>query len=242
MQPDAVNSLDLGGAVAHDLSILGLFLQADIVVKAVMVILLLASFWSWAVIFDKVMRLRRLKRETAQFEESFWSGGSLDDLYDRVGQRPVEPMSAIFAAAMREWRRSAAKGLIGSGQLRASLQDRIERVMDVTVGREMERLERFMAYLATVGSVAPFIGLFGTVWGIMNSFQAIAAQKNTSLAVVAPGIAEALFATALGLVAAIPAVVAYNKLSTDFGRYAGRLEAFASEFSAILSRQLDEKA
>ncbi|MBX6369839.1 MAG: protein TolQ [Rhodospirillales bacterium] len=242
MQPDAVNSLDLGGAVAHDLSILGLFLQADIVVKAVMLILLLASFWSWAVIFDKVMRLRRLKRETAQFEESFWSGGSLDDLYDRVGQRPVDPMSAIFAAAMREWRRSAAKGLIGSGQLRASLQDRIERVMDVTVGREMERLERFMAYLATVGSVAPFVGLFGTVWGIMNSFQAIAAQKNTSLAVVAPGIAEALFATALGLVAAIPAVVAYNKLSTDFGRYAGRLEAFASEFSAILSRQLDEKA
>lgn len=242
MQPDAVNSLDLGRAVAHDLSILGLFLQADIVVKAVMVILLLASFWSWAVIFDKVMRLRRLKRETAQFEESFWSGGSLDDLYDRVGQRPVDPMSAIFAAAMREWRRSAAKGLIGSGQLRASLQDRIERVMDVTVGREMERLERFMAYLATVGSVAPFVGLFGTVWGIMNSFQAIAAQKNTSLAVVAPGIAEALFATALGLVAAIPAVVAYNKLSTDFGRYAGRLEAFASEFSAILSRQLDEKA
>jgi biopolymer transport protein TolQ len=151
-------------------------------------------------------------------------------------------MSAIFAAAMREWRRSAAKGLIGSGTLRASLQDRIERVMQVTIGREMERLERFMAYLATVGSVAPFVGLFGTVWGIMNSFQAIAAQKNTSLAVVAPGIAEALFATALGLVAAIPAVVAYNKLSTDFGRYAGRLDAFSTEFSAILSRQLDEKA
>jgi biopolymer transport protein TolQ len=143
---------------------------------------------------------------------------------------------------MREWRRSAAKGLIGSNSLRASLQDRIERVMGVTMGREMERIERFMAYLATVGSTAPFVGLFGTVWGIMNSFQSIAASKNTSLAVVAPGIAEALFATALGLVAAIPAVVAYNKLSTDFGRYAGRLEAFASEFGAILSRQLDEKA
>jgi biopolymer transport protein TolQ len=242
MQPDVVNAVNLGGVVPHDLSILGLFLQADIVVKVVMMILLLASFWSWAVIFDKTMRLRRLRREAATFEESFWSGGSLDDLYDRVGQRPIEPMSAIFAAAMREWRRSAAKGLIGSGQLRTSLQDRIERVMNVTVGREMERLEKFMAYLATVGSVAPFIGLFGTVWGIMNSFQAIAAQKNTSLAVVAPGIAEALFATALGLVAAIPAVVAYNKLSTDFGRYAGRLEAFSSEFSAILSRQLDEKA
>lgn len=242
MQPDAVTAVNLGGVVPHDLSILGLFLQADIVVKVVMLILLFASFWSWAVIFDKAMRLRRLRREAATFEESFWSGGSLDDLYDRVGQRPVDPMSAIFAAAMREWRRSAAKGLIGSGQLRASLQDRIERVMNVTVGREMERLEKFMAYLATVGSVAPFVGLFGTVWGIMNSFQAIAAQKNTSLAVVAPGIAEALFATALGLVAAIPAVVAYNKLSTDFGRYAGRLEAFSSEFSAILSRQLDEKA
>jgi biopolymer transport protein TolQ len=194
------------------------------------------------VIFDKTMRLRRLKRDAQSFEESFWSGGSLDDLFDRVGNRPTDPMSAIFAAAMREWRRSAAKGLIGSATMRASLQDRIERVMNVTVGREMERLERFMAYLATVGSTAPFVGLFGTVWGIMNSFTSIAASKNTSLAVVAPGIAEALFATALGLVAAIPAVIAYNKLSTDFGRYAGRLEAFANEFSAILSRQLDEKA
>jgi biopolymer transport protein TolQ len=242
MQGNIVDSVPLGGVVPHDMSILGLFLQADIVVKVVMLILLLASFWSWAIIFDKLMRLRRLRREATSFEESFWSGGSLDDLYDRVGSRPGDPMSAIFAAAMREWRRSAAKGLIGSNQLRASLQDRIERVMGVTLGREMERLERFMAYLATVGSTAPFVGLFGTVWGIMNSFQAIAASKNTSLAVVAPGIAEALFATALGLVAAIPAVVAYNKLSTDFGRYAGRLEAFASEFGAILSRQLDEKA
>jgi biopolymer transport protein TolQ len=242
MEPNAVDAVNLGGAIPHDLSIWGLFMSADIIVKAVMLILLGASFWSWAVIFDKLMRLRRLKREAGTFEESFWSGGSLDDLYDRIGNRPPDPMSAIFAAAMREWRRSAAKGLIASGTLRASLQDRIERVMQVTIGREMERLERFMAYLATVGSTAPFVGLFGTVWGIMNSFQAIAAQKNTSLAVVAPGIAEALFATALGLVAAIPAVVAYNKLSTDFGRYAGRLEAFSTEFSAILSRQLDEKA
>ena len=242
MEINPIDSVALGGAVAHDLSILGLFLQADIIVKVVMVILLIASFWSWAVIFDKLMRLRRLRRDATTFEESFWSGGSLDDLYDRIGSRPLDPMSAIFAAAMREWRRSAAKGLTNSNTLRASLQDRIERVMQVTVGREMERLERFMAYLATVGSTAPFVGLFGTVWGIMNSFQSIAASKNTSLAVVAPGIAEALFATALGLVAAIPAVVAYNKLSTDFGRYAGRLEAFSSEFSAILSRQLDEKA
>jgi biopolymer transport protein TolQ len=242
MQGNPIDAAALGSAVPHDLSILGLFLQADIIVKVVMLLLLFASFWSWAVIFDKLMRLRRLRRDASAFEESFWSGGSLDDLYDRIGNRPLDPLSAIFAAAMREWRRSAAKGLTASNNLRASLQDRIERVMEVTIGREMERLERFMSYLATVGSTAVFVGLFGTVWGIMNSFQSIAASKNTSLAVVAPGIAEALFSTLLGLVAAIPAVIAYNKLSTDFGRYAGRLEAFSSEFSAILSRQLDEKA
>ena len=236
-----VETSQLPGAVSHSLSILDLVGQADIVVKLVLLILLLASFWSWAVIFDKLMRLRRLRQSAASFEETFWSGGSLDDLFDRVGQRPVDPMSAVFAAAMREWRRSAAKGLLGTANMRASLQQRIERVMNVTVGREMDRAERFMSYLATVGSTAPFVGLFGTVWGIMDSFQSIAAAKNTSLAVVAPGIAESLFATALGLVAAIPAVVAYNKLSSDFARYAGRLDAFASEFSAILSRQLDER-
>jgi len=231
-----------GTAVSQDLSIVSLFLQADTIVKLVLFLLLAASFWSWAVIFDKLFRLRRLSRDAESFEESFWSGGSLDDLYDRIGTRPADPMSAVFAAAMREWRRSAAKGLITSTTMRTSLQRRIERVMQVTVGREMERLERFMPFLATVGSTAPFVGLFGTVWGIMNSFQSIAAAKNTSLAVVAPGIAESLFATALGLVAAIPAVVAYNKLSTDFNRYAGKLDGFATEFSAILSRQLDEKA
>ena len=239
MQP--LQTTTLAGTVSPSLSMFDLFLQSDSIVKLVMLILLLASFWSWAVIFDKVLRLRRMQRAAASFEDTFWSGGSLDDLYDRVGTRPADPMSAVFGAAMREWRRSAAKGLLGTPGMRSSLQQRIERVMNVTVGREMDRVERFMSYLATVGSTAPFVGLFGTVWGIMNSFQAIAASKNTSLAVVAPGIAEALFATALGLVAAIPAVVAYNKLSTDFGRYAGRLEGFATEFSAILSRQLDER-
>jgi biopolymer transport protein TolQ len=238
MQP--LETTQLPGTVSHTLSILDLVGQSDIIVKLVLLILLAASFWSWAVIFDKAMRLRRLRQSATDFEETFWSGGSLDDLFDRVGQRPVDPMSAVFAAAMREWRR-AAKGLLGTAVMRASLQQRIERVMYVTVGREMDRAERFMSYLATVGSTAPFVGLFGTVWGIMDSFQSIAAAKNTSLAVVAPGIAESLFATALGLVAAIPAVIAYNKLSTDFSRYAGRLEAFASEFSAILSRQLDER-
>jgi biopolymer transport protein TolQ len=237
-----IDSASLGGAVPHDLSIPSLFLQADTIVKIVVILLAIASFWSWAVIFDKVAKLRRLRRDAESFEESFWSGGSLDDLYDRVGTRPMDPMSAVFAAAMREWRRSAAKGLAGSTAMRTNLQDRIERVMHVTLSREMERLERFMPFLATVGSTSPFVGLFGTVWGIMNSFQSIAASKNTSLVVVAPGIAESLFATALGLVAAIPAVIAYNKISTDFGRYAGRLDGFSTEFSAILSRQLDEKA
>ena len=239
MQP--LETTALHGTVVPTLSVFELFLQSDTIVKLVMLMLLVASFWSWAVIFDKTLRLRRLKQAAESFEETFWSGGSLDDLYDRVGQRPVDPMSAVFGAAMREWRRSAAKGLLGTAVMRSSLQQRIERVMNVTVGREMDRVERFMSFLATVGSTAPFVDLFGTVWGIMDSFQSIAASKNTSLAVVAPGIAEALFATALGLVAAIPAVVAYNKLSTDFGRYAGRLEAFATEFSAILSRQLDER-
>ena len=241
MQPNAIDPVPLAGTVTHDLSIVGLFFQSDSIVKLVMLILLLASFWSWAIIFDKAMRIRRLRHAASSFEETFWSGGSLDDLYERVGQRPPDPMTAVFSSAMREWRRSAAKNLLGTPGMRASLQQRIERVMSVTVGREMERVERFMAFLATVGSTAPFVGLFGTVWGIMDSFQSIAASKNTSLAVVAPGIAESLFATALGLVAAIPAVIAYNKLATDFGRYAGRLEAFATEFSAILSRQLDER-
>jgi len=242
MPGSSIDQSVLGGAVAHDLSIIGLFLEADMIVKFVLFLLLAASFWSWAVIFDKITKLRRLSREAESFEESFWSGGSLDDLYDRICSRPVDPLAAVFAAAMREWRRSAAKGLTASTAMRTGLQQRIERVMQVTVGREMERVERFMPFLATVGSTAPFVGLFGTVWGIMNSFQSIAAAKNTSLAVVAPGIAESLFATALGLVAAIPAVVAYNKFSTDFGRYAARLDAFATEFSAILSRQLDEKS
>jgi biopolymer transport protein TolQ len=241
MEQQAVNAAALAGSVSSDLSVWALFLHADILVKIVMVILLLASFWCWAIIFEKITRLRRLRRQATSFEESFWSGGSLDDLYDRLGTRPEDPMSAIFIAAMREWRRSAARGIKGEAQ-REALADRIERVMHITLGREMEDLERYMPFLASVGSTAPFVGLFGTVWGIMNSFSAIAVSKNTSLAVVAPGIAEALFATALGLIAAIPAVLAYNKLSNDLGRYAARLESFAGEFGAILSRRFEEAA
>jgi len=241
MEENVIDTVTAGASVAAtDFSIFGLFMEADLVIKIVILILLLASFWSWAIIFDKVMRMRRLNAQTAEFEDSFWSGGSLDDLYDRVGKYPLHPMAGLFAAAMREWKRSTAQGVRGEKDLRESLQQRIERVMQVSLGREMDFLERHMVFLASVGSTAPFIGLFGTVWGIMNSFEAIGLSKNTSLAVVAPGIAEALFATALGLVAAIPAVVAYNKISNDLGRYANRLESFAGEFSAVLSRQLEE--
>jgi biopolymer transport protein TolQ len=239
------NSVDTavlsGSTGAIDLTVVGLFLHADWIVKAVLLLLLLSSIWSWAIIIEKIFRLRKLDGQASDFEDLFWSGGALEDLYDRVGVQPQDPMSAMFGAAMREWRRSAARGTATATQMRAGLQQRIERVMYVTLGREMDRLERYMTFLASVGSTAPFIGLFGTVWGIMNSFHAIGASKNTSLAVVAPGISEALFATALGLVAAIPAVIAYNKLSSDLTRYASRLEAFAGEFGAILSRQLEER-
>jgi biopolymer transport protein TolQ len=241
MESAAVQSAALAGSVHADMSVWGLFMQADFIVKAVMIGLLLASFWCWAIIFEKIMRMRRLRRQASQFEESFWSGGSLDDLFDRIGSRPVDPMSAIFSSAMREWRRSTSRKGGDREASHQSLSERIDRVMQITLNRELEQLERYMTFLASVGSTAPFVGLFGTVWGIMNSFTAIAVSKNTSLAVVAPGIAEALFATALGLVAAIPAVIAYNKLSTDINRYAGRLEAFAGEFGAILSRQSEDE-
>ena len=241
MENQPVETLTLDGTVTTDLSVWGLFVQADLVVQVVMVILLIASFWSWAIIFEKALRLRRLRSLAATFEEAFWSGGSLEELYDRVGKRPADPMAAVFASAMKEWRRSSSKGPASTELTKSNLQLRVERVMDITVGREMQRLERQMIFLASVGSAAPFIGLFGTVWGIMSAFTAIAATKNTTLAVVAPGIAEALFATALGLVAAIPAVIGFNKLSTDLGRYSSRLGAFAGEFSAILSRQMEEQ-
>ena len=237
-----VAATSLGG-MAHDLSLWGLFVQADWVVKLVMVGLLLASVWVWAIVFEKIASIRRANRQADAFEDSFWSGGSLDDLYRREGERPAHPIAAVFGAAMREWHRSADR-LRGGGPVLAAAgtQERLDRAMTVTVQREMDRMERWMVFLASVGSVAPFIGLFGTVWGIMNSFTAIAGMQNTNLAVVAPGIAEALFATAIGLVAAIPAVLAYNKISTDLARFAGRLEGFASEFGAILSRQTEAVA
>ncbi|MBM10403.1 MAG: protein TolQ [Magnetovibrio sp.] len=238
MENQIVDTVTLSGSVADlDFSLFALFMRADLVVKSVIVILLIASVWCWAIIIQKWSSIRRLNKNSDEFEQGFWSGNSLDDLYDKISHKPLDPMSAIFAAAMREWRRSPG-GQSGGGTS-VKLGERIDRVMHITMAREMDNAERYMTFLATTGATAPFIGLFGTVWGIMNSFQSIAISKNTSLAVVAPGIAEALFATALGLLAAIPAVIAYNKFSRDLDRYAGRLESFSGEFGAILSRELD---
>ncbi|GBD48408.1 protein TolQ [Methylopila sp. Yamaguchi] len=219
------------------MSLWGLFLQAHFVVKFVMLGLLASSVWCWAIVIDKQLLFSRTKRNMDRFEKIFWSGQSLEELYRSLSNRPNTSMAALFVAAMREWKRSYESG----GRSVAGLQQRIDKVLDVTISREVERLESKLLVLATVGSAGPFIGLFGTVWGIMTSFQSIAASKNTSLAVVAPGIAEALFATAIGLVAAIPAVIFYNKFSSQVTRQASRMEGFADEFSAILSRQLDER-
>ena len=225
----------LAPAAGGGFSFLELFLQAHPVVKLVMIGLLLASVWAWAIIVEKLFAFRRARREADRFEQMFWSGQSLDELYTGLSHGGTISMAALFVAAMREWKRSV------EGNIRAlgGIQMRVEKVMDVTISREMELLDRRLLFLATVGSIAPFVGLFGTVWGIMTSFQAIAISKNTNLAIVAPGIAEALFATALGLLAAIPAVIFYNKFAADSSRLSQRLEAFADEFSAIVSRQID---
>ncbi|ANT48777.1 protein TolQ [Mesorhizobium amorphae] len=221
---------------AH-LSIWALFMQASWVVKLVMIGLLFASIWTWAIIVDKLVTYARMRLALNRFEQVFWSGQSLEELYRTLADRKTTGMGAIFVAAMREWKKSFEKG----AKSPLGLQTRIDKAMDLALTREMERLEGRLGFLATTGSAAPFIGLFGTVIGIMTSFQAIAASKNTSLAVVAPGIAEALLATAIGLLAAIPAVIAYNKLSSDANKIAVRMEGFSDEFSAILSRQIDEK-
>jgi biopolymer transport protein TolQ len=223
---------------ASNLSLWALFYNADLIVKLVMVGLMVASVWVWAIAIDKYLLYARMRRSMDRFEQAFWSGQSLEELYRSLSARPAHSMAALFVAAMREWKRS----LESQARSFAGLQMRIEKVMDVTIAREVERLERRLLVLATVGSAGPFIGLLGTVWGIMTSFRAIAGQQSTSLAVVAPGIAEALFATAIGLIAAIPATIFYNKFSAEVNKQAQRLEGFADEFSAILSRQIDERA
>ena len=227
-------------AASPDFSLWGLFLEANFVVKLVMLGLLAASVWVWAIVFEKIVSIRKANQAAAAFEDKFWSGGSLDELFEQDGDNPKHPMASVFSAAMNEWRRS--KKAAGADFIRSSVRERVDRAISVTVAREMERMERWMVFLASVGATAPFVGLFGTVWGIMHSFASIAAMHTTSLAVVAPGIAEALLATAIGLVAAIPAVLAYNKIGTDLSRFAARLEGFGSEFSAILSRQTEASA
>jgi biopolymer transport protein TolQ len=222
---------------SSDLSLFTLFWHAHWIVKAVMIGLLVCSIWVWAIAIDKIVLFSRTSRAMDRFEQAFWSGESLDELYRTLAARPTHSMAALFVAAMREWKRSFE----GTHKSFAGLQMRIDKVMQVTIAREIERLERRLLVLATIGSAGPFVGLFGTVWGIMTSFQSIAASKNTSLAVVAPGIAEALFATAIGLVAAIPATIFYNKFAGEVNKQAQRLEGFADEFSAILSRQIDER-
>jgi biopolymer transport protein TolQ len=237
------------GAIGGDTALTGsggfnlvsMFLTSGFVVQGVMLMLLLASLWSWAIIFTKLLALGALKRKAAKFEKLFWSGQSLDDLYQQIAPKTDHPMAAIFVAALREWRRAFEGGNPRESQV-AGVKERIEKSMNVTILRETDGIERQLGFLATVGSVSPFIGLFGTVWGIMNAFNAIAARHDTTLAVVAPGIAEALFTTAMGLLAAVPAVIFYNRYVNEIGRYVNRLDAFAEEFSAILSRQLDEKA
>jgi len=224
-------------AATHDVSLWGLFMQAGLIVKLVMIGLVGASVWTWAIVIDKYVSYARARRQFDQFEQVFWSGQSLEELYRTLAERSNTGLAAIFVAAMREWKKSFERG----ARSPIGLQMRIDRAMDVTMARETETLESRLSSLATIGSAGPFIGLFGTVVGIMTSFQAIAGSNNASLAVVAPGIAEALLATAMGLIAAIPAVIAYNKFSGEAGKLGARMEGFADEFSAILSRQIDEK-
>ena len=223
---------------AEQFGLLHLFWIASPVVKIVMIGLIVASIICWAIVIEKYVALRNMQRSTDKFEQMFWSGQSLEDLYLTLGPRNNKGMATLFMAAMREWKRSQQSAMRAGFQ---GVQKRINKVMDVQIQKEMSQLEQRLLILATVGSTAPFIGLFGTVWGIMNSFRAIGISKNTNLAVVAPGLAEALFATALGLIAAIPAVMFYNKFSSDIGKVAARLENFADEFSSIISRQLDER-
>ena len=239
--PPGVAAAPAGADVLGSFSIVSMFLRADIIVKAVMILLVLASLWSWTIIFNKLVALQGLKRKARRFEKLFWSGQSLDELYQQFAARNDHPLAAMFIAGLREWRRAFEGGNPRESML-GSVKDRIDKAMSVTILRETDGIEKNLGILATIGSVSPFVGLFGTVWGIMNSFSAIAARHDTTLAVVAPGIAEALFATAMGLLAAIPAVIFYNRFVNEIGRYTNSLDAFADEFSAILSRQLDEKA
>ena len=223
-----------------DFSLLSLFLRADLVVKSVILILIFASIWSWTIIVEKLIKMKRLKQIESEFDEIFWSGNSFEDLFETFNYNQNDPKSKIFCAAIEEWKKSNKINNINSSNIE-SLKERMNRSMQVTFNKEAESIEKNLTFLATAGSTAPFVGLFGTVWGIMNSFQSIAVAQNTNLSVVAPGIAEALFATALGLFVAIPAVVSYNKITSDLSKYFLSLESFIDEFTTIFFRQLENK-
>ncbi len=231
-------SLD-GSAAVADLSFWGLFLQAGIVVKFVMVMLVISSIWSWAIIFDKWISIKSVYIKTRGFEKAFWSGQSLEALYERIKGKDSHPMALVFCAAMHEWQNRNISELQENSNLRAGTKERISQAMQVSINKSLDGLDKNLNFLATVGSSAPFVGLFGTVWGIMVSFQSIAISKNTSLAVVAPGIAEALLATAFGLAAAIPAVIFYNKFAGEVNKITGNLEDFGTELGSIMGRELD---
>ena len=269
---DTETLTDVASTAAQQMSMWDLVWASDMVTKVVMIGLIAASVWSWAIIIEKIGTLRQVKQFTKSFEEKFWSGGSLDRLYESIGNRPRDPMSAMFVSAMKEWKRTnILKSKTDRGIRGVSLQQRIEKAMMVSMDKELDELDTRMGFLASsslsietiiafsmdkeldeldtrmgflasTGSVAPLVGLFGTVWGIINSFNAIAATQSNSLSAMAPGIAEALFTTAFGLIAAIPAVVAYNKISSDIDRFAKKLENFMAEFSSILSREIDDTA
>jgi len=224
-QEVATQVVGLGGST--DFSLIQLFLRADFVVKAVIVILIAASVYSWALIFDKYKLFKRIEKSTTSFEEKFWKSKSAESFYNTFSNKEKDPVATIFQSAMIELIRTKSKS--------SSVQSaRVSRVIEISADKEIKVIEKHFTFLATVGSTAPFIGLFGTVWGIMNSFQSIAISRNTSLAIVAPGIAEALFATALGLLAAIPAVIAYNKFNSDSKKYTGRIENFSKRFLSII--------
>ena len=224
MENQAVDAVNLVQNGAYDLSIFSLFFRADPIVKFVMIGLFVSSIWSWAIIINKIKMIRKMNNVTKKFEDLFWSTSSLEDLYTKTESKNDNPMIAIFNKSMIEWLK------LRNSKIKDKIENRLNNVLVNSINNEITKLEKNMIFLASLGSSAPFVGLFGTVWGIMNSFQAIGITKNTSLAVVAPGIAEALFATALGLIAAIPAVIAYNKLSSIFDNYSIRLETFAQEF------------
>ena len=224
MEPD-ITSQAVGLASNTDFSLVSLFLRADVIVKSVMIILVAFSIYSWAIIFDKIRLFRKINKSAEEFEEKFWKSKSAETFYNNLPSATNDPMAEVFKSSMQMVMKSRSK---------SNLSERLEGVLEANIEKQMTNVDKNYTFLATVGSTAPFIGLFGTVWGIMNSFQSIAISRNTSLAIVAPGIAEALFATALGLLAAIPAVIAYNKFSNDSKKYSQKLENFSKRFISII--------